>query len=74
MKRKPARKYGGDVSENTWRDFMKNGLRHIRLPSGTLLFRSDWIDNFLMQFEVNKTDAKKEIDRIVDEMTSSVSD
>lgn len=53
---------------------MKNGLRHIRLPSGTLLFRSDWIDNFLMQFEVNKTDAKKEIDRIVDEMTSSVSD
>lgn len=60
---KPAAKYGG-VSERTLRgDWLKNGLKHSRLPSGTVLIRYEWIDAYLESF-AGKED---QIDKIVNE-------
>lgn len=47
------------ICERSFRDFPKAGLRHVRLPSGTLLFKYEWIDDFLMQFEVTENEAEK---------------
>ena len=59
---KPAARYAG-VSERTLRVWLKEGLRHVRLPSGTVLIKYDWLDQFLQPFE----DAtSKEVGRIVD--------
>ena len=58
---KAAAHYAG-VGERTFRSWLKEGLRHVRLPSGTILIKASWIDEFLKQFE---SDAEKEIDRIV---------
>jgi len=60
---KPAAKYGG-VSERTLRgDWLKNGLKHSRLPSGTVLIRYEWIDAYLERF----TAKEDTVDRIVAE-------
>ncbi len=52
LKKKAAAKYGG-VSEKTLSSWMAKGLRFVRLETGTLLFRPQWIDTFLEGFEVN---------------------
>ena len=47
---KPAAKYAG-VSEGTLRkDWLKNGLKHALLPSGSVLIRYSSIDEFLARF------------------------
>ncbi len=45
------------------RDWLKDGLKHSRLPSGTVLIKIAWLDEFLESF------AEKEdrVDRIVNE-------
>jgi hypothetical protein len=50
-----------DVSERTLRDWLKAGLRHSRLPSGSILIKAEWLDEFLAQFEATHND----VDRIV---------
>lgn len=60
---KPAARYAG-VGERTFRDWLKEGLRHSRLPSGTILIQYEWIDEFLDSFEVQKD----EVDRITEEI------
>jgi len=52
------------VSERTFRPWLKRGLRHVRLPSGTILIKYEWIDKFLENFEVQDN----EVSRIVDEI------
>ena len=54
---KPAAKYAG-VSERTFRNWLKQGLKHARLPSGMILVRFKAIDDFLESFVVDddKTD------------------
>ena len=42
---KKAAQYAG-VSERTFRDFLKMGLDHVRLPSGTILIHKNAIDEF----------------------------
>lgn len=60
---KPAAKYGG-VNEGTLRrDWLKNGLKHARLPTGTILIKYRWIDEYLESF-AGKDD---QVDRIVNE-------
>lgn len=56
-----------DHSERTFRPWFKKGLRHVRLPSGTILTKFEWIDEFLEQFEVNVSKDKNHIDKIVEE-------
>jgi excisionase family DNA binding protein len=50
---KPVAEYA-DVSERTFRDWLKNGLKHSRLPSGTVLIKYSWVDEYLEKFVENK--------------------
>lgn len=63
VKIKPAAQYGG-VDEGTLRrNWLKNGLKHARLPSGTILIKYRWIDDYLESF-AGKEDP---VDKIVNE-------
>ncbi len=62
---KDGRKYAG-VSERTFRPWLKVGLRHIRLPSGTILIKYSWIDEFLESFEVNENQVEKIVDDVME--------
>jgi len=57
LKIKEAAMYSG-VSEKTFHIWLKSGLRHWRLPSGPILVKESWIDEYIEQFEVttNKVD------------------
>ena len=50
------------MSPRTVRDLLKQGLRHSRMPSGTILVKYAWVDSFLEQFE---DDGGKRVDDIV---------
>ena len=51
-------------SERTIRSWLKEGLRHSRLRSGTVLIKIEWINEYLEGFEAQEN----ELDRIVDEV------
>ena len=63
---KTAAKYA-DVSDRTLRDWLKAGLRHSRLPSGTILLKYSWIDQYVASFEANRESGKDNVDKIVQE-------
>ncbi len=54
-----------DVAVRTFRDWLKGGLKHTRLPSpsghGTILIKYEWIDEFLENFAVKEN----QVDEIV---------
>ena len=60
---KQAAKYVG-VSERTFRPWLQQGLRHVRLKSGTILIKYSWIDDYLGTMEVTT----HEVDEIVAEL------
>ena len=60
---KKAAKYAG-VSERTFRDWLKDGLRHSRLSTGTILVAYASIDNYLASFVASRN----QVDNIVDEV------
>ncbi len=64
VKIKPASKYAG-ISERTMRDWLKAGMRHVRIPSGTVLIQYIWIDEFLNRFEVEGGTGAEDVNRIV---------
>lgn len=64
VKIKSAAKYAG-ISERTFRDWLKTGLRHVKLPTGALLVKYMWIDDFLENHEV---DSQKQVDEVVAEV------
>jgi len=55
--------YGG-VSERTFRDWLKDGLPHFRLSSGTILVAYADIDSWLERFRVDGS--------VVDELVEQV--
>jgi hypothetical protein len=57
-----------EVSERTFRAWVKEGLRHARLPTGTILVKYTHIDEFLSRLVVEEN----EVDAIVDEMIESL--
>ena len=63
LKVKEAAKYCG-LSERKIRSLLKEGLRHSRLRSGTILIKIEWINEYLERFEAQEND----VDRIVDEV------
>jgi excisionase family DNA binding protein len=65
---KNAAKYA-DVSERTIREWLKEGLKHSRLPSGTIRIRYSDIDEYLEQFQVNDN----LVDTVVDEIMNDFS-
>ena len=68
MKVKDAAKYSG-VSERTFRDWLKDGLRHSRLPSGTILVKPASIDEYIESFEVCESDS---VDQIVNDVITDL--
>ena len=62
---KKAAAYAG-VSPRTLRDWIKQGLKHSRLPSGAILIQYSAVDQFLKGFEVKP--GLHEINQIVDEI------
>lgn len=51
---KQAARYAG-ISERTFRPWLKQGLKHSRLPSGTILIRFSDIDAFLEGFAAEQS-------------------
>ena len=47
---KGAAKYMG-LSPRTVRDLFKGGLKHVQMPTGTILLKYAWADEFLKQYE-----------------------
>lgn len=64
---KEGAKHGG-VKERTFRDWLRAGLKHSRLPSGTILIRYSWIDEFLEKYQANEN----QIDKIVNEILKNL--
>jgi hypothetical protein len=60
---KAAAMYAG-IKERTMRNWLKQGLCHARVPSGTILIRYRDIDDYLEQF----CDSDHQINRIVDDV------
>lgn len=60
---KSIAQYSG-VSQRTLRNWIKQGLKHSRLPSGAILIQYSAVDQFLKGFEVEPGSHK--IDQIVD--------
>ena len=64
---KQGARYAG-VSERTLRDWLKNGLKHSQLPTGSILIRYADIDVHLEKFAVTG----KEVDSVVYEVFLTV--
>ena len=64
---KPGAAYAG-MKERAFRDWLKNGLQHVRLPSGTILIKYRWIDNYLEKFVANEN----QVDDIVSECLKQI--
>ena len=70
LKVKDAAKYSG-VSVRTFRDWLKDGLKHSKLQTGTILIKPASIDAYLEQFEVcDATDINRVIDDVVADVMS----
>ncbi len=63
----PVAKYAG-VSIRTFRDWLKDGLSHFRLSSGTILVAYGDIDAWLEKFRVNGS----QVDAIVEDVLSDL--
>jgi excisionase family DNA binding protein len=68
FKPKAAARYAG-VSERTLREWLKDGLRQARLPSGRILIQREWVDDYLNAFEVT---ADSDIGTIADEVMNDL--
>jgi len=71
---KGAAKYAG-VSERTFREWLKDGLHHIRMKSAQnktrlILTHYDWIDEYLARFEVSKNQVDEIVNQVVKELRS----
>jgi len=64
---KQASKYAG-VSERTFRDWLKSGLPHFRLSSGTILVAYRDIDKWLHRFRVDENKMDSMVDEILKEI------
>ena len=64
---KQAAKYAS-VGERTLRDWLKQGLKHSRLSTGTILIRYSGLDEWPEGFTVNND----QINRIVDEVMDNI--
>jgi predicted site-specific integrase-resolvase len=64
---KSAAAYAG-VSERTLEEWLKQGLKCSRLPSGLRLIKFQWIDEFLEEF----SRSKNPIDRITEDVLSKM--
>lgn len=55
---KAAAQYA-NVSERTFRDWLRQDLKYSKLPSGHILTKYEWIDQFLEGYEINVNELDK---------------
>ena len=56
-----------DYSVRAVREWPKLGLRHSRMPSGTIIVKQEWLDEWLESFEV-KPEHPDQVDKIVNDV------
>lgn len=64
---KKAAEYAG-VSDRTLEDWLKQGLKVSRLPTGHRLIKYQWIDEFLESY----ADSNNHVDEVVKEVMSEM--
>jgi len=64
LKIKSAAEYC-DMGERTVRDWIKQGLPFAKLPSGTVLIKRQWLDDYLESFMTTRNEAEKVADEIL---------
>lgn len=57
-----------DVSDRTLENWLKQGLKFIRLPTGTRLIKYEWIDEYLQSY----ADSENNVDEMVEEIMSGM--
>ena len=65
---KEAAHYAG-VRDRTLRKWFRMGLQYVKAPTGAILVKYEWIDEFLEGFAINKTD---DVNVIVNSVLSGV--
>lgn len=65
---KGAAEYSG-VKERTLRSWLKEGLKHSRLPSGTILIKYSSIDEFLQGFQAKENLADSLVNQTLKELS-----
>jgi excisionase family DNA binding protein len=64
LKVKEAAVYSG-LSERTIRGLLKQGLRHSRLASGTVLIKVEWLDEYFSRFEFGQSEADRVVEAVL---------
>ena len=64
---KMAAKYSG-VSPRTFRSWLKSGLKHSRLPSGTILINYSDVDKYIDTFAVENDEVDEIVNSMIEEM------
>ena len=64
---KNGARYAG-ISERSFRNWLKQGLRHVRMNTGTILIKYHWIDEFLESFEIQEDEVSRIVDEVEKEM------
>jgi len=64
---KGAARYAG-ISERSFRNWLKQGLRHIRTNTGAILVKYSWIDDFLESFEIQEDEVQRVVNEIEREL------
>jgi excisionase family DNA binding protein len=64
---KTAAAYAG-VSDRTLEDWLKHGLKFVRLPTGTRLIKYQWIDEYLEGYAGSENRADKVVAEIMSGM------
>ncbi|MGD8389838.1 MAG: helix-turn-helix domain-containing protein [Desulfobacteraceae bacterium] len=67
MKIPKAAEYAG-LGTRTLRKLLRQGLRHSRLPSGTVLISIEAVDEFLAGFEVREDKVAQIVDAVVSDL------
>ena len=64
---KGAARYAG-ISERSFRNWLEQGLRHIRTNTGAILVKYSWIDDFLESFEIQEDEVQRVVNEIEREL------
>ena len=68
LKIKTAARHAGHSDPRTVKGWIKKGLRHSKLPNGTILIKISWIDEWLEGHEVVENEVEKITDEIMKKM------
>ena len=68
---KSAADYAG-LSERTLRTLLQKGLKHSILPSGTILIKYEWIDEYFESFAQSRNQLERIVGEIENRLTKTL--